>query len=128
MNTTTRSSTISKLDHATIMNHLESGPAGALFNRFDKEKLLEELKKAQVVADDKLPDDVIRLNSTVTIRDEADKIIELTLVIPSMANIKQRKISVISPVGIALLGASKGQQVEWRAPHGEKRFLVLDVK
>jgi regulator of nucleoside diphosphate kinase len=128
MQITTDLPVIGKIDHATIMAHLKSGQAGSLFNRFDAEELLAELKKARLVEDDKLPGDVIRLNSTVQVRDEKDKLVELTLVIPSIANIKERKISVMSPVGIALIGCRKGQQVVWRVPQGEKRFFIVDVK
>ena len=128
MQLATEAPIIGKLDHTTIMSHLQSGQAGSLFNRFDREDLLAELKKATVVDDNKLPLDVIRLNSTVFVRDEQDKEIELTLVIPGLANIKERKISVMSPVGIALLGCRKGQEVVWRVPHGEKRFFIVDVK
>ncbi len=128
MHTTTEAPIISKIDHATIMSHLLSGQAGSLFNRYDREDLLAELKKARLVEDNKLPPDVIRLNSTVFVRDEQDKAIELTLVIPALANIKERKISVMSPVGIALIGSRKGQQVLWRVPQGEKRFFIVDVR
>lgn len=119
---------LGKIDHAIIMNYLKSSQARTLFNRYDAEELLNEIGKACIVNDQQLPEDVVRLNSKVKIRDEAQKVIELTVVTPKMANIKERKISVMSPMGIALIGYRKGQRVTWKVPLGEKQFTVLDVR
>ena len=76
-----------------------------------------------------MPGDVVRLNSVITIKDEQNnKVMDLTLVTPKQANIKEKKVSVMSPVGIALIGFRKGQRVLWRVPLGEKSFYILDVK
>lgn len=129
MRTTTERPILSKIDYSTIMNYLISGQARTLFNRFDVEELLAEIKKAKLVDDKDMPADVIRLNSTVQVYDEyAGKVIELTLVTPKLANIREKKISVLSPVGIALIGCRKGHHVTWKVPSGEKRFTIVDVK
>lgn len=129
MRTTTERPVLSKIDYSTIMNYLISGQARTLFNRFDVEELLAEIKKAKLVDDKDMPADVVRLNSTVQVFDEfAGKVIELTLVTPKLANIKEKRISVLSPVGIALIGCRKGHQVAWKVPSGEKRFNIVDVK
>jgi regulator of nucleoside diphosphate kinase len=52
---------------------------------------------------------------------------ELVLVMPDQADIKQKKISVMAPVGTALIGFKKGEKVNWHVPAGEKTFAILDV-
>jgi regulator of nucleoside diphosphate kinase len=129
MRTTTEQPVLSKIDHGIIMNYLKSNQARTLFNRFDAEDLLAEINKAKLVDDNKMPADIVRLNSTVKVYDEdAGKLVELTLVTPKMANIKENKISVMSPVGIALIGCRKGHRVVWKVPLGKKHFKIVDVK
>ncbi|HEX6915136.1 MAG TPA: GreA/GreB family elongation factor [Chitinophagaceae bacterium] len=128
MRITTEAPILSKLDYGILMQYLSGGQAKSLYNRFNVEELLAEIKRANLVDHDQLPEDVVRLNSTVRVHDkDEDKVIELTLVAPKLANIKEKKISVMSPVGIALIGSRKGQRVGWRVPLGEKHFTILEV-
>lgn len=91
--------------------------------------LSEELQRAVVVDEDQFPADVIRLNSAATITDLASgNTITLRIVLPEFADIKEKKISVLAPMGTALLGFKKGQKVTWKMPAGVKSFLILDVK
>lgn len=120
---------MSKLDHSIIMQYLKSGESRTLFNRYDIEDFLTEMKHVQVVEDHELPNDIIKLNSVVKIKDEADnKVIELMLVTPKQADIKTRRISVMSPIGIALIGYRQGQRVKWKVPLGERSFYIMEVK
>lgn len=90
--------------------------------------LSEELKKAVVVDKELFPPDVIRLNATVIIKDlTSGNEIELSVVLPEFADIGQKKISVIAPMGTALIGLQKGQRFTWQMPAGIKNFLILDV-
>jgi regulator of nucleoside diphosphate kinase len=54
-------------------------------------------------------------------------VMQITLVTPEKANIKENKISVMAPLGTALLGFRKGQRVKWRVPAGERTFEILEV-
>lgn len=120
---------MSKEDHAIIMSYVKRGLSTITFNRQDAEELEMELKKAKLVDSDELPHDIVRLNSTVTIKDENEnKIMEITVVTPEKANIKQRLVSIMSPVGTALIGFRKGQQVKWKVPAGKKTFTIMDVQ
>jgi regulator of nucleoside diphosphate kinase len=117
-----------KDDYQIIMSYLKKGLARASFNREEAENLENELKKAKLVNKDQMPADVVRLNSSVTFKDEKDnKVMEVMLVTPEKVNIKQRKISIMSPIGTALIGFKKGQQVRWMVPAGKKTFTILDV-
>jgi regulator of nucleoside diphosphate kinase len=103
---------LAKDDYYIIMSYIRRGLPTITFNRQDAEELEMELKKAKLVHKNELPEDIVRLNSTVTIKEEKEnRIIELTVVTPEKANIKQRLISIMSPIGTALIGFRKGQQV-----------------
>ena len=120
---------LTKDDYNIIMSYIRRGLPTITFNRQDAEELEIELKKAKVVDKEELPSDVVRLNSTVTIKEEKEnKVMELTVVTPEKANIKQRLISIMSPIGTALIGFRKGQQVKWKVPAGKKTFTIMDVQ
>jgi regulator of nucleoside diphosphate kinase len=91
-------------------------------------KLYDELKKAKVVTSEDFPDDVVRLDSSVVIRDmKTKRDMTLTIVLPQKADIKQKKVSVLAPVGTALIGFRKGQIVSWEVPSGKKDFKIMEV-
>jgi len=95
----------------------------------DMPGLSEELKRAEVVAWDALPHDVVTMNSCVLFDDETTgERRTITIVYPQDANAAQGRISVWAPVGTALLGLSAGQSIEWPLPDGTTRRLrVLEV-
>ena len=96
---------------------------------FNKQKLLDELKSAKVMKDDKLPDDVVCLDSKVEIQDtETKKTFTFQIVLPSEANMTKNKISVFAPIGVALLGYRTGAMVQWEMPTGLKTFEILKVE
>lgn len=93
------------------------------------ELLQEELGRASIVADEELPKDVVSMNSKVRFQDlETGQETIVTLVYPNDANIEENKISILAPVGSALIGLQVGQVIQWPVPSGqEKRFKVLAV-
>ena len=118
-----------KEDYHIMMTSLRGGTGKAYFDRQNAEELEGELKKAKLISKEDFPDDVVGLNSTVVVKDEmAGKEMEIQLVLPEYADIKQRKISIMSPIGTALIGFKKGQQVQWKVPAGNKTFTIVDVK
>lgn len=117
-----------KDDYELMIAHLRDSVSRSSFDRHNAEELEAELKKAHLVEKEAFPGDVVRLNSRVTIKDEKEKkVMELTLVTPDKADIKQRKVSVMSPIGTALIGFRKGQQVTWKVPSGHKTFTIVEV-
>lgn len=113
-------------DYDLLVSYIRGSNHQAVFNRKEAEELEAELSRAVLVSKDEFPPDVVRLNSRVRVR-ERDKTMELTLVIPEKANIKERKISVIAPIGAALIGFRKGEQVQWAVPAGLKTFTIEEV-
>lgn len=91
--------------------------------------LLDELSRAQVRPDAKVPDDVVRMDSTVRFRDEAHgREREVRLVYPSEADIAAGRISILTPIGAGLIGLSAGQSILWPDRDGDRRVLrILSV-
>jgi regulator of nucleoside diphosphate kinase len=117
-----------KDDYEIIQSYLKSGPARHSFDRKNAEELKVELKKAKLVNPDKLPADTVRLNSKIKIKEAGnDKVHEFILVTPDKADIKERKISVMAPIGAALIGFREGQKVNWQVPSGKKTFIIMEV-
>jgi regulator of nucleoside diphosphate kinase len=90
--------------------------------------LAAELDRANVVPEQPA-EEVVRMGSRVKYRDAwTGREREVTLVYPQQADINLNRISVLAPVGAALIGLSLGQTIEFQTPGGEKRALtVLDV-
>ncbi|MGH8312559.1 MAG: nucleoside diphosphate kinase regulator [Gammaproteobacteria bacterium] len=93
------------------------------------ESLWQELHRAQVVPADRIPANVVTMNSTVRFEDEsAGTAHQLTLVYPRDVDGSGSKVSITAPVGNALIGLSVGQTIEWQVPGGRKiRLKVLEV-
>lgn len=90
--------------------------------------LAAELRRAQVVPRSQLPHDVVAMNSTVRLRDLEDGDVETyTLVYPQDADISVGRLSILAPVGTALLGYRVGDIVEWPVPAGVTRFRIEEV-
>jgi regulator of nucleoside diphosphate kinase len=92
--------------------------------------LTAEIERATVVEPDAVPPDVVTMNSRVRFRDEATgEIHDVTLVYPEEQSLDQHKMSVLTPVGAALIGLSVGQSIAWHTRlGGEKTLIVLAVE
>ena len=91
--------------------------------------LAEELKKAKVVKDNKIAGDIVQLNSVVQVEDQSsNKTMDFQIVLPSQANLKENKISILAPIGIALIGFKKDQLVEWQMPAGKRTLKIVKVE
>lgn len=90
--------------------------------------LSHELSRATVVEDDRVPSTCIRLSSRVKIKEIAsNREMEFQIVLPASADIQNKRVSVLTPMGAALIGLSKGEKVAWKMPGGMKHFEILDV-
>jgi regulator of nucleoside diphosphate kinase len=87
-----------------------------------------ELERAVVVPPEAVPPSVVTLNSRVRLRDlDTGQKGEYTLVLPGGADFREGRVSVLAPVGTALLGQQEGDVVEWIVPAGRKRFRIEAV-
>lgn len=89
--------------------------------------LRAELARANVLDPQEMPGDVITMNSTATVVDESNgESRELSLVYPRDADSNANKVSILAPVGSAMLGMRVGQSIDWKVPNG--RDLRLRIK
>ncbi|MCY1558442.1 Regulator of nucleoside diphosphate kinase [compost metagenome] len=89
---------------------------------------MQELDRAKVVPQKKLPVDVVHMGSTVEFRSNDGHERKVTLVYPGEADIAQGKISILTPIGTALIGLTPGQSMSWIARDGKAHELsVLSV-
>lgn len=93
------------------------------------EKLEEELARATVVAESEVTRDIVTMNSRVKFEDlGTGEESELALVFPSDADVASNKVSVLAPVGSALLGLKVGDEIDWPMPSGkDRRLRVISI-
>lgn len=113
--------------NADHLAHIEGLAESALHrNPALGDRLLEELGRAKIVPADKMPKDVISIGSTVTYRDEVtgqEK--SATLVYPEDADISKLRVSVMTPIGVALLGLAEGAVFYWDTRDNQRRMLTV---
>ncbi|MCC5970696.1 MAG: nucleoside diphosphate kinase regulator [Pararhodobacter sp.] len=111
----------------TLVERLES-LAGAAMGRFPEVAypLVTKLSRARLVAASKLPMDCVTVGSSVTYQDElTGRAQQVTLVFPEEADISRGLVSVLTPIGVALLGLRPGNCVRWETRAGEERALSV---
>ncbi|PWV86559.1 regulator of nucleoside diphosphate kinase [Phyllobacterium myrsinacearum] len=89
------------------------------------EELLDELDRAKVVADGSIAAKVVQMGSTVTYKASTNDTKTVKLVFPGEADITQGKVSILTPIGTALIGLSIGQSISWTARNGRSHELTI---
>ncbi len=90
--------------------------------------LLHELKDAEKLPPDEIPAGVVTMNSSIRIRNLSNnKIMDIKLVYPKDADIKKGQVSILAPVGAAVLGYSVGDVISWDLPKGKTDFAIEEV-
>ena len=90
--------------------------------------LREELARAEIVPSNNTPADVITMNSRADVLDlDTGERMKLTIVFPRDADIEQGKVSVLAPLGTAMIGQRVGDEVEWPVPYGRRRLKILAI-
>lgn len=116
---------VSSNDHKQLM---VLALAGIGHSAEDADGLLHELERARIVPDHAVPDDVVRMCSIVRFRTNGGGERTVELVYPKDADIEAGRVSVLTPVGTALIGLRRGQSITWLTRDGRKQVLtVLDV-
>lgn len=115
---------ITKNDHKKLVDLIsEKWP-----NDDYDQALLAELNRAEIVESASIPSDVITMNSLINFTDmQNSESFEYWLVFPEEANIAQNKISVLSPIGCALLGYKIGDIIDLKIPAGQKQLKVEKI-
>lgn len=115
---------LSEHDHSVIKHLIRSlSPKNDTVFR-----LRTELDRAFVVEEAYLPHEAIGLNSQVEIEDlDTGEIEKYTLTLPAQADLEQGRLSVLTPLGVGLLGYETGDEIEWPTPGGLRRILIRHV-
>ena len=115
-------------DHAELSSVISFTGKVSARAKWELRLLENELKRARIVAPDEVPPDVITMNTRAELLDlESGERMELTLVLPTDDNINDGKISVLAPLGTAMLGYRVGDEFEWHVPYGTRRLKVTHV-
>ena len=88
-------------------------------------ELLSEMDRAKVVQDGSVPDNVVRMGSTVTFKSDDGNTRTFKLVYPAEESLDEHRISVMTPVGAALIGLGTGQSISWTARDGKHHRLTV---
>ncbi|HRE80297.1 MAG TPA: nucleoside diphosphate kinase regulator [Opitutaceae bacterium] len=118
--------TLSRDDHAKlsllVSAALASKPTAPL------KKLKEELDRAMVAETNAVPSDVVTLNAHVSFEDlETNETEAYTITLPEQANVEQNRISILAPIGTALIGYRQGDIVNWQTPGGVRQLRIKKV-
>jgi len=91
-------------------------------------ELEKELNRGKIVEPKDIPKDVITMNSTVLLKDlDSEKEMKYTLVFPDVADISKNKLSILAPIGTALIGYKVGDIIEWEVPTGLRKLKVEEI-
>jgi regulator of nucleoside diphosphate kinase len=115
--------TITRTDHERLTRLADSiaeqNPATA-------EALFAELDRARIVADGQIGSGVVRMGSSLRFTTDAGEDRTVTLVFPGEADIAEGRISILTPIGAALIGLSAGQSIDWTARDGRTHQLTVE--
>jgi regulator of nucleoside diphosphate kinase len=119
---------ITRFDLARLKELLEVGIRLKERDHKYLESLTNELDRAHIVEPTALPGDVVTMNSRVRLKDmETGKEKNYSLVFPSQADMTQNKISILAPIGTAILGYRAGDTVDWQVPAGRRTVRIQET-
>lgn len=119
---------ITDTDRQRLELLLSSAFAKAIESASYLDALRFELRHAKIVASEDVPHDVITMNSTVSLYDvDYDVTDTYTLVYPREADILENKVSVLAPIGTAILGYRIGDVVHWQSSKGPRQLILKDL-
>jgi regulator of nucleoside diphosphate kinase len=119
---------ITDYDLTRLRELLEVGIGFAGRDRPCLQSLQGELDRAHIVEPAGVPPEVVTMNSRVRLIDVATNEEQVyTLVFPSQANLAHGKISILAPIGTAILGCRLGDTVEWQVPCGVRKLRIEEM-
>lgn len=119
---------ITQADHNLLQKFLANGLATTPEEKANRQSLGGELARAHIVPTDEIDSDVITLRSRARLTDlESGDVLEYTLVLPDEADVSAGRISILAPLGTAMLGFRRGDVFEWTMPGGTMQLRVDGV-
>lgn len=121
----TRSIHVTNQDLQRLRRVIGSAARTSALDRQHLEMLSAELDRAVIIDDNDVPPDVVRMRTHVRVRDSSSQQTEdYTLVYPWEADVHLNLLSVLAPLGTALLGYREGDHIDWQLPGGVRELLV----
>ncbi|RAI84964.1 GreA/GreB family elongation factor [Algoriphagus yeomjeoni] len=118
---------LAKSDYNTIKELILNTPHHLITKEISL--LAKEIELAKKVPDSKIEPQVIRLNSHFEVQDVASgKLLNFQLTLPKFGNLEEKRLSILSPLGVALIGFQEGMEIEWALPRGLKKLKILRVQ
>lgn len=119
---------VNRLDYIRIQKQIGEAKQNKTIEASEAEKLINELNSATILDPDKIPGDVVTMNSVVKITFvDAGKQQEFKIVYPNEANLKEKRVSIFSPVATALIGFRVGDLIEWMVPGGLTKIRIDEI-
>jgi regulator of nucleoside diphosphate kinase len=124
-----KSIVITEFDYARLQQLIESSRRFRHRDAQHFDALQQELERATVALAEEVPGDLVTMNSRVRVEDlDSGQVYAYQIVFPKDADLAKNRISVLAPIGTALLGYGAGTTVEWPVPSGMRRLRILNVE
>lgn len=119
---------VNRLDYLRILKQIDEARQNKTIDVSEAEKLLHELNSAIILDPDKIPGDVVTMNSVIKISfADSGKQQEFKIVYPNDSNFKEKKVSIFSPIATALIGFRVGDLIEWIVPGGLTKIRIDEI-
>ncbi len=120
---------ITESDYARLQRLIESSRRFRHRDAQHLDALEQELERATITRSGEIPYDLVTMNSRVRVEDlDSGHVLAYQIVFPRDADVAKNRISVLAPIGTALLGYGAGTTVEWQVPSGMRRLRILGVE
>ena len=100
---------------------------GTKTNQSSIKKLKKELRSAKILPKEKLPTDIVTINSIVTLQMSNNVIRSFQIVTPEHSDIIQNKLSILSPIGLSLIGYAANDEISWQLHSNPNKLKILKV-
>lgn len=119
---------VNRLDYTRIKKVINDAKQVKSIRPVEVEGLLKELDGAKLVDPQEIPSDVVTMNSIVKLSFlDSKKQIQFQIVYPDQANLKEKKISILSPIATALIGYKIADEIEWLVPAGLTKIRIDEI-
>lgn len=88
----------------------------------------KEIKSATIVKSEDIPEDIVRINSILSVQINSNLIRDFQIVLPEKSNISQNKLSMLSPMALAIYGYAVHDEITWEFPSGKTKIKILKVE
>lgn len=117
MNAVPQDKLITALDHARLLGLITRPATAAALSRDAIDAAQDILDSAPIIAIEEVTPDIVTMRSRLRLKNENGSELIVTLCYPADANLAQGQVSVLSPLGLSLLGSRQGQRITWTAPN-----------